>query len=126
MNKLENRNMLIPHLQKEANPMNRSERLRKLREDLHLSQVYVAKHLGISLSSFNELENTRRSLDTDELAKISDLYGVTSVYILNGESLSDKRSHGFPIFEPLSKNDQEEIMNTLRFKKRLKAKLKDK
>jgi len=118
--------MLIPHLQKEANPMNRSERLRKLREDLHLSQVYVAKHLGISLSSFNELENTRRSLDTDELAKISDLYGVTSVYILNGESLSDKRSHGFPIFEPLSKNDQEEIMNTLRFKKRLKAKLKDK
>lgn len=29
--------------------MNRSERLRNPREDLHLSQVYVAKHIEINL-----------------------------------------------------------------------------
>ena len=106
--------------------MNRSERLKKLREALHLSQMYVAKHLGINRSSFNKLENSKRKLDSDELAALCDLYGVTADYILNGESHPDKSSYFARTFETLSENDQEEIMNAIRFKKRLKDKLNDK
>ena len=106
--------------------MNRSERLKKLRQDLHLSQTYVAEHLGINRSSFNKLENGKRKLDPDEIIALGNLYGVTADYILNGEPRPDKSTYFARTFETLSENDQEEILNAIRFKKRLKDKLNDK
>ena len=60
-----------------------NERIKKLRVQLHLSQDYVAKYLGINRSTYTQMENGNRKVLADEIAKLSNLFGVSTDYLLN-------------------------------------------
>lgn len=58
------------------------ERIKELREKRGWSQREFAKRLGISYSVVNRIELGKRPVDDRELAKIADLFDVTTDYLL--------------------------------------------
>ena len=51
--------------------------IEKLRCEFHLSQKYMAKYLGIDISSYVEMELENREPSSDEIAKLNKIFGVT-------------------------------------------------
>ena len=51
-------------------------RLQRLREERHLSQVALAKSLGISASYLNQIERNQRPLTVPILLRVSSVLGV--------------------------------------------------
>ena len=97
------------------------ERIKELRTQLHLSQDYVAKYLGINRSTYTQMENGNRKVLADEVAKLSELFGVTTDSLLNNTELSQPATLFARSFEKLDERDQAEIMNLIRFKEQIKA-----
>ena len=60
-------------------------------------------------------------MSTDELAKFSILYGISSGYLLGTQSNSSNIEVFTRGFEGLSEQDQEEILNLITFKKQMAA-----
>lgn len=61
------------------------ERLRKAREFLELKQEEAAEAVGVSRSALSLIENGRRKVDSEELARFAKVYGQ-SVDALAGTS----------------------------------------
>ena len=97
-----------------------NERITELRKELHLSKDYVAKYLGISRSTYTQMENGNRKVTADDLAKLSDLFNVSADSILKGDDIELPANMFARSFEKLSENDQAEIMNLIRFKEQMK------
>ena len=97
------------------------ERIKELRNQLHLSQDYVAKYLGISRSTYTQMENGKRKVLADEVAQLSNLFGVSTDSLLNNTELSQPATVFARSFEKLDQRDQEEIMNLIRFKEQIKV-----
>ena len=97
------------------------EKIKELRNQLHLSQDYVAKYLGISRSTYTQMENGKRKVLADEVAQLSNLFGVSTDSLLNNTELSQPATVFARSFEKLDQRDQEEIMNLIRFKEQIKA-----
>ena len=97
------------------------ERIKELRIQLHLSQDYVAKFLGINRSTYTQMENGKRKVLADELALLSNLFGVSADSLLNDTEMSQPSTLFARSFEKLDKRDQAEIMNLIRFKEQVKA-----
>lgn len=57
--------------------MSAGKRIKNLRTGLHLSQDYIANQLGIDRKDYARIESGRRELKTDELLKLSQLFGVS-------------------------------------------------
>lgn len=57
-------------------------RIIDLREKRDWSQTKLASELGISKSTMSKIENGSRKLSTEELDKLSDIFNVTSDYLL--------------------------------------------
>ena len=98
------------------------DRIKELRMQLHLSQEYVANYLGLSRTSFTQLENGNQKVTADDLKKLSTLFGVSADMILNGNELSTPATIFARSFDNLNETDQAEIMNLIRFKEQIKAK----
>ena len=98
-----------------------NERIKDLRMQLHLSQDYVAKYLGMNRSTYTQMENGKRKVLADEVAKLSDLFGVTTDSLLSNTELSRPAAVFARSFEKLDERDQAEIMNLIRFKEQIKA-----
>ncbi len=98
-----------------------NERIKKLRTQLHLSQDYVAKFLGLSRSTYTQMENGNRKILADDVAKLSNLFGVTADSLLNENEMSQPATMFARSFERLDERDQAEIMNLIRFKEQIKA-----
>jgi transcriptional regulator with XRE-family HTH domain len=58
------------------------DRIRELREERDWSQREFAKRVGINYSVVNRIELGKRSVEDHELAKIADVFGVTTDYLL--------------------------------------------
>ncbi len=102
------------------------QRLKKLRNDLNLSQEYIAEKLGLARSAIVKIESGQRNVHAEELAKLSEIYGVSTDYIVKGDfDIDVDIKHFARSYEELNENDREEIKNIIRFKKRLKKKLND-
>ena len=101
--------------------MNVYERIKELRTKLNLSQDYVAKHLGISRSTYTQMENGNRKVLADEVAQLSEIFGVTADSLLNETEISQPATMFARSFERLDERDQAEIMNLIRFKEQVKA-----
>lgn len=101
--------------------MNVYERIKELRTQLNLSQDYVAKHLGISRSTYTQMENGNRKVLADEVAQLSEIFGVTADSLLNETEISQPATMFARSFERLDERDQAEIMNLIRFKEQVKA-----
>ena len=105
-----------------------NERIKDLRLQLHLSQSYVAKYLGVSRSTFSQMENGNRKILADEIPKLCALFGVSAEALL-GDTTDTTMSQSTVAFarsfEKLSKEDQAEIMNLIRFKEKRKKQMAD-
>ena len=66
------------------------KRIRDLREDKDLTQKAMAKALNCSQQVYSNYELGQRDIPTDILIKLSDLYDVSTDYIL-GVSDNPKR-----------------------------------
>lgn len=98
-----------------------NERIKEYRTQLHLSQAYVAKYLGMNRSTFTQLENGNRKLLAEEVAKLSTLFGVSADALLSDVELSQPATMFARSFDQLNERDQAEIMNLIRFKEQVKA-----
>ena len=103
--------------------MSINDRVKSLRTQLHLSQDYVAKYLGVSRSTFTQMENGNRKILAEELSKLSVLFGISVDALLNENEneLSQPATVSASSFERLDESDQAEIMNLIRFKEQMKA-----
>ncbi|MBQ3419994.1 MAG: helix-turn-helix transcriptional regulator [Erysipelotrichaceae bacterium] len=72
--------------------MNYRKTIINLREEKDWTQKEVALKLNISQRAYSHYENGTRQLPIDLLIKISQLYGVTTDYILG---LSNNRKKAF-------------------------------
>ncbi|MBU9695212.1 helix-turn-helix domain-containing protein [Limosilactobacillus portuensis] len=61
-----------------------SERITALREQRGWSKTYVAKNLGLNLSTYANYEYGNREPDIKTLADIAELFGVTTDYLIDG------------------------------------------
>ena len=89
------------------------ERIKELRTQLHLSQDYVARYLGINRATYTQMENGKRKVLADEVAKLSSLFGVTTDSMLNNTEMSQPAALFARSFEKLDERDQQEIMNLI-------------
>lgn len=106
----------------EVNSMNNTVciRLKNIREDLKLSQEYVAQQLGINRASVSLIENGQRKLSAEELEKLANIYGVTMEFIM-GERVVRENVVAFArTFNDLTPQDQAEILNLMEFKNKLR------
>lgn len=101
------------------------ERIKELRTQLNLSQDYVAKFLGISRSTYTQMENGKRKVLADDVAQLSKIFGVTADSLLNETEISQPTTMFARSFERLDERDQAEIMNLIRFKEQVKAQRKE-
>ena len=62
------------------------ERIKEARTELHLSQDYVAKFLGVNRTAIVEIESGKRKVSADELGKFSELFQIPADELLNGRS----------------------------------------
>lgn len=60
-------------------------RIIDLREKRNITQTELAKRMDLDKSSMSKIENGSRKVSSDELAKLSDIFGVTSDYLLGKE-----------------------------------------
>ena len=58
------------------------QRLRKLREENELTQKQVAAHLSFTHSAYAKIERGERILSAEVLIKLSNLYNVSTDYLL--------------------------------------------
>lgn len=100
--------------------MNLYEKIKKFRNQLHLSQEYVANFLGINRATYSQMENGNRKVTVDDVSKLSDLFGVTTDELLNKTETSQPTTVFARSFEKLDEDDQAEILNLIRFKEQMK------
>lgn len=61
------------------------ERLKKRREELELTQEYVAEVLGVSRQTISNWENSRSYPDIERIVKLSDIYELSLDELLKGD-----------------------------------------
>lgn len=74
-----------------------SDRITALREQRGWSKTYVAKKLGLNLSTYANYEYGNREPDIKTLADIAELFDVTTDYLANGVHEKER---------PLSRNQK--------------------
>ena len=98
-------------------------RLKKAREYLGLTQEDVAKLIGVSRVIITNIESGIRKVSAEELSKFAKIYGWTMEELLEGNKEEKMAIPMFArTFKELSKEDQDEIINLIKFKKMYKDK----
>lgn len=92
------------------------ERIKEARTELHLSQDYVAKFLGVNRTAIVEIESGKRKVSADELGKFSELFQIPADELLNGRSTEMPVQMFARRFGALDEADQQEILNLIEFK----------
>lgn len=98
-----------------------NEKIKELRVQLHLSQDYVAKYLGVQRSTVTQMEKGIRKIHAEEISKLCSLFGVSADTLVNNIETSQPTTVFARSFEKLDENDQAEIMSLIRFKEQMKA-----
>lgn len=96
------------------------ERIKEARTELHLSQDYVAKILGVNRTAIVEIESGKRKVSADELSKFSELFQIPADELLNGRSTEMPVQMFARRFGALDEADQQEILNLIEFKRMMK------
>ena len=96
------------------------ERIKEARTELHLSQDYVAKFLGVNRTA---IESGKRKVSADELGKFSELFQIPADEILNGRSTEMPVQMFARRFGALDEADQQEILNLIEFKRMMKERM---
>ena len=109
--------------QEEGSNMKLHERIKKLRTNLHLSQEYVAKILGVNRNAIVEIEAGKRKVSAEELGKLGELFKVSTDELLNGRQVEMPTTMFARKFEELDEADQKEILNLIEFKRMMKERM---
>ncbi len=72
--------------------MTMAERLQRLRKEHHFSQEQLAERLQVSRQAVSKWENGQTAPDLDNIIAMSNLYEVTTDYILIGRERSSKEN----------------------------------
>lgn len=80
-------------------------RIATLRKEIGMNQVELAKYLKLSQQTISKYENGKADPDRDTLIKLSELFKVSTDYIIGN---SDKRDHS-----ELTRKDEKNIAKTL-------------
>ena len=99
------------------------ERIKEARTELHLSQDYVAKFLGVNRTAIVEIEPGKRKVSADELGKFSELFQIPADELLNGRSTEMPVQMFARRFGALDEADQQEILNLIEFKRMMKERM---
>ncbi|MBQ2981328.1 MAG: helix-turn-helix transcriptional regulator [Lachnospiraceae bacterium] len=99
------------------------ERIKEARTELHLSQDYVAKFLGVNRTAIVEIESGKRKVSADELGKFSELFQIPADELLNGRSTEMPVKMFARRFGALDEADQQEILNLIEFKRMMKERM---
>ena len=99
------------------------ERIKEARTELHLSQDYVAKFLGVNRTAIVEIESGKRTVSADELGKFSELFQIPADELLNGRSTEMPVQMFARRFGALDEADQQEILNLIEFKRMMKERM---
>ena len=95
-----------------------AERLKELRKQAHLTQVELAKRLGIGQSSYADWERGKKKPTQENLVKIAQILDVSIDYLVgNSEEKSDELDNIELLFRMNSRVLTEEEKET--FKKEL-------
>lgn len=96
-----------------------STRLRDLREYLGLSQALVAERTGLPRSAISDIERGLRKVDSLELKRLANVYGVSASSLLDGEEAPtterDAVSTLLRIAGKLTERDREELLRFASF-----------
>ena len=86
-----------------------AERLKELRKQAHLTQVELAKRLGIGQSSYADWERGKKKPTPENLVKIAQVLSVSIDYLVgNSEEKSDELDNIELLFRMNSKGMTEE------------------
>ena len=99
------------------------ERIKEARTELHLSQDYVAKFLGVNRTAIVEIESGKRKVCADERRKFSELFQIPADELLNGRSTEMPVQMFARRFGALDEADQQEILNLIEFKRMRKERM---
>ena len=99
------------------------ERIKEAITELHLSQDYVAKFLGVNRTAIVEIESGKRKVSADELGKFSELFQIPADELLNGRSTEMPVQMFARRFGALDEADQQEILNLIEFKRMMKERM---
>lgn len=87
-------------------------RIVNLREDVDMKQTELARRLGLDKSAMSKIESGDRKVSSDELQKLSEIFDVSSDYLLGQ---TDKR-HYYDLTEKDKKDvglEVEEVLNSM-------------
>ena len=99
------------------------ERIKEARTELHLSQDYVAKFLGVNRTAIVEIESGKRKVSADELGRLSELFQIPADELLNGRNTEMPVQMFARRFGTLDEADQQEILNLIEFKRMMKERM---
>ena len=99
------------------------ERIKEARTELHLSQDYVAKFLGVNRTAIVEIESGKRKVSADELGKFSELFQIPADELLNGRSTEMPVQMFARRFGALDEANKQEILNLIEFKRMMKERM---
>ena len=99
------------------------ERIKEARTELHLSQDYVSKFLGVNRTAIVEIESGKRKVSADELRKLSELFQISADELLNGRNTEMPVQMFARRFGALNQADQQEILNLIEFKRMMKERI---
>ncbi len=103
-----------------------NERLKNARKYLGLSQEFVARQMGLSRPTISAIESGQRKVSAEELARFSELYGISMDELLNGSKDEQPETEMFArAFSELSDIDKREIMNLIDFKRKYKESMNE-
>lgn len=98
-------------------PVELHERIRLAREDAGLTQGQLAKLLEVSRPTVSDIEAGRRKVSAEELGKMSDLFGISTEWLL-GRDQSAGMSQDLLLaarhLEKLSPSDLDRVLELLR------------
>lgn len=100
---------------------NVGERIRDARTQLHLTQDYVARQVGIGRSALADIERGRRKVSAEELGRLSEVFLVPMEQLLYGRETEEPARVLARKFSALDDADREEILNLMDFKRAMKA-----
>ncbi|MGI0108252.1 XRE family transcriptional regulator [Salinimicrobium sp. WS361] len=63
-----------------------ASRIKQLRRDRNYSQTYIAKDLSITQAAYSQIENSTNGIIAEHIIKLSEMFDVTTDYILKGNS----------------------------------------
>lgn len=89
-----------------------AERLRETREYLNLSQQYVSEQTGIPRSAISDIERAERRVESLELKRLANVYGVSVSYFLDDETADEDKLAGAltRMFGEMGEREREELM----------------